>query len=320
MATVTSQVSLFVFVCMLDPFSHAFLSPYLATRTYIHIRSEHHAVVSSSRMLARLGWSGLASNSASRMISTKLLLRGEFHCYVSRSRWCLLRWTRSSWRTARQRFQAFRSLWFWKLWRNHAAIKRWVRFCIRQRNRRKALLRSSASFSKSQMKSACVEFAKAALSDARRCKLLNGRRVLISVFRAWRWLTSCTVRGSGSHEIACVGSHNGTNHHRVQQNIVFPNALADKEAFSVRLLSQPRLPVRNVYAVVDGRIVLNSGSECVVAAADDDAWGPPVAVASYHGFGSDLVGTQQHSSKNDQKLQLVSDILHFIEEFKELLL
>jgi hypothetical protein len=76
--------------------------------------------------------------------------------------------------------------------------------------------------------------------------------------------------------------------------------------------------VSNVYAVVDGRIVLNSGSECVVA-ADDDAWGSPVAVASHHGFGSD-VGTQQHSSKNDQKLQLVSDILHFIEEFKELLL
>ena len=96
----------------------------------------------------------------------------------------------------------------------------------------------------------------------------------------------------------------------------------------MRLLSKPRLPVRNVYAVVDGRIVLNSGSEGAVA---NHAWealiGPPPEealtltpdVASRHGFVSD-VGTQQRSSKNDQKLQLVSEILHFIEEFKELLM
>lgn len=244
-------------------------------------------------------------------MATKLLLRGEFHCYVSRSRWCLLRWMRSSWRRTRHRFQAFRSLWFWKLWRNHAAMRRWMRYSIIQRNRRKSLLRSSASYSRSQTKSACVEFAKVALCDARRCNLLNRRRVLRSVFRAWRWLAlaTCTVKGSQE-----IGPHHGSN--RVQ-NIVFAHAVAEKEASSVRLLSKPRLPVRNVYAVVDGRIVLNSGSECAVA---NHAWEAlPPEVASHHGFVLD-VETQQRSSKNDQKLQLVSEILHFIEEFKELLM
>jgi hypothetical protein len=82
--------------------------------------------------------------------------------------------------------------------------------------------------------------------------------------------------------------------------------------------------VRNVYAVVDGRIVLNSGSECAAAAAANHSWddaliGPPLDVASHHGIVSDA-GIQQRSSKNDQKLQLVSEILHFIEEFKELLM
>ena len=255
-------------------------------------------------------------------MATKHLLRGEFHCYVSRSRWCLLRWTRSSWRRTRQRFQAFRSLWFWKLWRSHAAMRRWMRYSIIQRNRRKSLLLSSASYSRSQTKSACVEFAKVALCDARRCNLLNRRRVLRSVFLAWRRLATCAVKGSQE-----IGSHHGSN--RVQ-NIVFAHGVAEKEASSVRLLSKPRLPVRNVYAVVDGRIVLNSGSEGAVA---NHAWealiGPPPEealtltltpdVASHHGFVSD-VGTQQRSSKNDQKLQLVSEILHFIEEFKELLM
>ena len=201
-------------------------------------------------------------------------------------------------------------------------MRRWMRYSIIQRSRRKSLLRSSASYSRSQTKSACVEFAKVALCDARRCNLLNRRRVLRSVFLAWRRLATCAVKGSQE-----IGSHHGSN--RVQ-NIVFAHGVAEKEASSVRLLSKPRLPVRNVYAVVDGRIVLNSGSEGAVA---NHAWealiGPPPEealtltltpdVASHHGFVSD-VGTQQRSSKNDQKLQLVSEILHFIEEFKELLM
>jgi len=175
---------------------------------------------------------------------------------------------------------------------------------------RASLLFSSASYSRSQTKIACVEFATVALSDALRYNLQHRLRVLRSVFRAWRWsATSNNTTMKSYKRIAFVGVRNGDQNTALS----LPNAVADKEKFGVRLLlSKPRLPVRNVYTVVDGCIVLNSGIEFPSDHAFEALTKP--SVVSYS------IRSDQHSNnKNNQKLQLVSDILQFIEEFKELL-